>query len=69
MTDTLRAALQALPRPLRGDGPVFPEREPKVFSRMFARYVRTLGLRHLTFHDLRHDAASTLTMAGVSQRP
>jgi integrase len=68
MTDTLRAALAALPRPLRGDGPVFPEREPKVLSRMFARYVQTIGLPNLTFHDLRHDAASTLTMAGVSQR-
>lgn len=27
-----------------------------------------LGLRGLTFHDLRHDAASNLTMAGVPQR-
>jgi integrase len=35
---------------------------------MFARYVQALGLPNLTFHDLRHDAASTLTMAGVSQR-
>jgi integrase len=68
MTETLRVALQALPRPLKGDGPVFPERNPKVLSRMFARYVRALGLANLTFHDLRHDAASTLTMAGVSQR-
>lgn len=27
-----------------------------------------LGLRGLTFHDLRHDVASNLTMAGVPQR-
>jgi integrase len=47
---------------------VFPEREPTVLSRMFARYVQALGFPHLTFHDLRHDAASTLTMASVSQR-
>src|SRR5262245_32761984 len=68
MTDTLRVALAELPRPLKGDAPVFPEREPKVLSRMFARYVQAIGLPTLTFHDLRHDAASTLTMAGVSQR-
>ena len=47
---------------------MFPERDPKVLSRMFARYVRAIGLPNLTFHDLRHDAASTLTMAGVPQR-
>jgi site-specific recombinase XerD len=27
-----------------------------------------LGLKNLTFHDLRHDAASTLAMAGVPLR-
>jgi len=32
------------------------------------RFVRTLGLTDLRFHDLRHDTASTLTMAGVPQR-
>jgi len=30
--------------------------------------VKRLGIKDLHFHDLRHDAASTLTMAGVSQR-
>jgi integrase len=35
---------------------------------LFARYVRAVGLPNLTLHDLRHDAASTLTMAGVPQR-
>jgi integrase len=39
-----------------------------VLSRSFARLVDRLNLHNLTFHDLRHDAASTLTMAGVSQR-
>lgn len=68
MTATLREALASLPRPLDPAAPVFPERDPKVLSRMFARYVRAVGLVNLTFHDLRHDAASTLTMAGVPQR-
>ena len=27
-----------------------------------------MGLKDVSFHDLRHDVASTLTMAGVSQR-
>ena len=34
----------------------------------FGRLVPSLGLADLRFHDLRHDAASTLTMAGVPQR-
>jgi integrase len=34
----------------------------------FGRLVRSLGMKNLTFHDLRHDTASTLTMAGVPQR-
>lgn len=68
MTDTLREALQALPRPLDPAAAVFPERDPKVLSRSFARLVAHLGLPNLHFHDLRHDVASTLTMAGVPQR-
>ncbi len=68
MTDTLREALLALPRPLDPEALVFPEREPLVLTRSFARLVGRLGLPSLTFHDLRHDAASTLTMAGVPQR-
>jgi integrase len=39
-----------------------------VLTRSFARLVGRLGLKDLTLHDLRHDVASTLTMAGVSQR-
>ena len=34
----------------------------------FRRLVRDLKLSNLKFHDLRHDVASTLTMAGVPQR-
>ncbi len=68
LTDTLRDALQALPRPLDAEAHVFPEREPNVLSRAFARLVERLGIKNLRFHDLRHDAASTLTMAGVPQR-
>ncbi len=68
MTDTLREALAALPRPLSPEARVFPEREPHVLTRAFARLVRDLELPNLRFHDLRHDAASALTMAGVPQR-
>ena len=39
-----------------------------MLTRSFARLVKRLGLAGLTFHDLRHDAASSLTMAGVPQR-
>src|SRR5262249_29955036 len=68
MTDTLRAELANLPRSLDPTVSVFPAREPKVLTRTFARLTRRLGLKDLRFHDLRHDAASTLTMAGVRQR-
>jgi len=69
MTGTLRSELQDLPRPLDTTEPVLPRYgHPRVLTRSFTRLVRRLGLVGLTFHDLRHDAASTLTMAGVSQR-
>ena len=68
MTETLREALTTLPRTLDPDTPVFPERDPQVLTRSFARLAARLGLKDLRFHDLRHDAASTLTMAGVPQR-
>lgn len=68
MTDTLREALAALPRPLSPGATVFPVREPAVLTRSFARLVRDLELQDLRFHDLRHDAASALTTAGVAQR-
>lgn len=68
LTDTLRVALAALPRPLSLEIPVLPEREPKVISRAFSRLVSDLELPNLRFHDLRHLAGSMLTMAGVPQR-
>jgi integrase len=69
MTETLRRELQALPRPLDAGEPVLPRYgDPRALTRAFARHVKRLGIAGLTFHDLRHDAASTLTMAGVSQR-
>jgi integrase len=34
----------------------------------FRRLAKKLNLVDLRFHDLRHDVASTLTMAGVPQR-
>src|SRR5262245_22813757 len=53
---------------LSPESAVFPRRAPKVLTRSLARLVSDLKLKNLRFHDLRHDAASSLTMAGVSQR-
>ena len=41
---------------------------PDAITIGFRRLVRDLKLSNLKFHDLRHDVASTLTMAGVPQR-
>jgi len=68
LTDTLRALLASLPRPLDRESLVLPEWDPPALTVAFGRLVRSLGLADLRFHDLRHDAASTLTMAGVPQR-
>jgi integrase len=68
MTDTLREVLQALPHPLDQGARVLPGREPAGLTRAFARLCDDLKLLNLRFHDLRHDAASTLTMADVPQR-
>jgi integrase len=68
LTSTLRSVLHALPRPLDPAASVFPQRSPQALSRAFGYLVRQLGIKNLRFHDLRHDAASTLTMAGVPQR-
>jgi integrase len=68
MTNTLRALLTSLSRPFDRNALVLPEWEPAALTVAFGRLVRSLGLVDLRFHDLRHDAASTLTMAGVPQR-
>jgi len=68
LTATLRETLHKLTRPIDPDAPVLPQRDPLVLTRAFTRLVTRLGLKDLTFHDLRHDAASTLAMAGVPLR-
>jgi len=68
MNKTLKALLASLPRPINGDTHVFPQRDPLVLTRNFARLVRRLGMKDLKFHDLRHDVASRLTMNHVGQR-
>jgi integrase len=68
MTDTLREQLIKLPRSVEAQMPVLPLWEPANLTVAFGRLVRSLGIKNLPFHDLRHDAASTLTMAGVPQR-
>jgi integrase len=69
MTETLWQELTALPRPIHPNAYVFPQYEnPLHLTRAFTRLTRRLGIHGLTFHDLRHDVASTLAMAGVPQR-
>lgn len=68
MTDTFRELLQGLPRSPDQEGFVFPEREPPVLTRAFSRLAERLGIKDLTFHDLRHDAASNMAAAGVPLR-
>lgn len=63
MTAKLRALLHSLTRPLDGEAHVLPQRDPLVLTRGFTRLVNRLGFKNLTFHDLRHDAASTFAMA------
>ncbi len=68
LTDTLREALQALPRPIDPQAKILPCLTPGAISLRFHRLTKTLNIPNLRFHDLRHDVASTLTMAGVPQR-
>jgi site-specific recombinase XerD len=68
LTATLRETLHKLTRPIDPEAPVLPRRDPLVLTRGFSRLVARLELKNLTFHDLRHDAASTLAMAGVPLR-
>jgi integrase len=68
MTATLRAKLEGLDRPKDPTAPVLPPREPLVLTRAFSRLVQRLEIKNLTFHDLRHDVASTLAMDGVPLR-
>ncbi len=68
MTDTLRDLLLKMPRSVDPQLPVLPQWNRANLTVAFGRLVRSLGIKNLTFHDLRHDAASTLTMAGVPQR-
>jgi integrase len=68
LTTTLEALLRSLPRSLDPTAPLLPAITPAELTRTFRRYVEVIGLRGLTFHDLRHDVGSTLAMAGVPQR-
>ncbi len=68
MTDTLYQLLQSLPRPLDPKALVLPSLSADAVTIGFGRLAKALNLSNLKFHDLRHDVASTLTMAGVPQR-
>ena len=66
MSDELWMWLQARPRPLDPAAPVLPGYDdPHSVTRAFDRLVARCGLKNLTFHDLRHDFASRLAMAGI----
>jgi integrase len=68
LTEPLEQLLRSLPRSLGPAAPLLPVVRPEELTRAFRRYVQTIGLPSLTFHDLRHDVGSTLAMAGVPQR-
>ena len=68
MTESLFRLLHELARPLDQNAVVFPGISPDGITIGFRRLVKELNLSNLMFHDLRHDVASTLTMAGVPQR-
>lgn len=68
LTDTLRDTLQALPRPLDPQAKVLANLTANAVTIAFHRLADDLSISDLRFHDLRHDVASTLTMAGVPQR-
>lgn len=68
MTDILYQILQSLPRPLDQKALVLPTLSADAVTIGFGRLAKALNLPNLKFHDLRHDVASTLTMAGVPQR-
>lgn len=68
MTETFYRLLQSLPRPLDQKALVLPALSADAVTIGFGRLAKALSLSNLKFHDLRHDVASTLTMAGVPQR-
>lgn len=68
MTETLHRLLYSLPRPLDQTALVLPALSADAVTIGFGRLAKALSLSNLKFHDLRHDVASTLTMAGVPQR-
>jgi integrase len=68
MTETFYRLLQSLPRPLDQKALILPALSANAVTIGFDRLAKDLSLSNLKFHDLRHDVASTLTMAGVPQR-
>lgn len=61
----LRKVFEGLPR--EGEHPL-PRMTPHGITVAFRRLTKRLGLDDFRFHDLRHDVASRLAMAGVNQR-
>jgi integrase len=68
ITPTMRDLLRSLPRSLDRQAQVLPPIQPLVLTRSFARHCERVGIKDFTFHDLRHDVASQLAMAGVPIR-
>ncbi len=61
-------ALATIPRPSDTFMPVFPGWTRQRLTVTFHRVCRRAGIADFRFHDLRHHAASWLTMKGVNQR-
>jgi integrase len=68
MTETFYRLLQSLPRPLDQKALILPALSANAVTIEFGRLAKDLGLSNLKSHDLRHDVASTLSMAGVPQQ-
>ena len=66
ISDGLLEVLRA--RPIDQWGKLFPDVKGNQLSMAFRRAVKRAELTNLRFHDLRHDFASHLSMAGVGLR-
>ena len=67
LTEALRVTLVEMGvERMAGEDLVLPQMAPQSLSRAFRKLA--CGIRNVRFHDLRHDVASRLAMAGANQK-